>query len=132
VSKGLRLPRLFKPRTPEAGSRPSEPETEAADDLPTIPDNAGEDLPRDGAGAVEPAPPDPEGEHRRTMDGWKVKFAFWLISGCLIFAIVLTVAEEIFFRGEPSEFGGLVDLLKLVGTTALGFVFGRSLGQGEK
>lgn len=66
------------------------------------------------------------------MDGWKVRFAFWLIGSCLVVAVGLTTID-IYLRPEGSDgFGGMVDLLKLVGTTALGFVFGRSLGQGEK
>lgn len=128
----LRLGRLFKPKKPGPVSRPADPATEAADDLPSIPDNANEDVPRYGAGAVVPTGPDPEGDHRRKIDGKKVKFAFRLITGSLAAAIGLTLIQAIWFQNVPNQFNGMIDLLKLVGTTALGFVFGRSLGQGEK
>lgn len=111
---------------------PADPSPSSARPTPDIPDSADEDVPPDGGGSVVPAPPDPDGDHRRTMDGWKVKFAFWLIGCCLGLAIILTLVETFFRPPELNEFGGMIDLLKLVGTTALGFVFGRSLGQGEK
>jgi len=78
-----------------------------------------------------PAPRDPEGDHRRGMDRDKLKFAFWLVGSCGVLAVTLAVIDFYVDPASGANLSGIIDMLKLVATTALGFVFGRSLGKGD-
>lgn len=74
---------------------------------------------------------DPDGDHRRRMDLSKLTFAIKLIAWALIGIVGLSAAQTyIPALGEPS-LAPAIDTLKLIATTALGFVFGRSLGKGD-
>ena len=70
---------------------------------------------------------DPDKRHRRTVEFQKLKFGMWLIAGCLVVVIILHLLDY-YFPKQGSSFASLNDLLKLVATTVLGYVFGLSIG----
>lgn len=85
-------------------------------------------------GAKAPAVPvdDPEKKHRRELEKSKLKFAIILTAACTSAAVVVGVLE--YFLPSPDAvrtLTGTTDLLKLLATTALGFIFGRSLSKSD-
>ncbi|WP_151532036.1 proton-conducting transporter membrane subunit [Rhodococcus erythropolis] len=110
-------------------------DVDAADPIP-IPDSAGEDIPPASLGNPDAvtAVTDPEADHRRGMDRTKLKFAIAFSSVSAAGAVVLGIIE--YFTpgfGEKSDgaLGATGDVLKLLATTSLGFVFGRTLSNGD-
>ena len=101
--------------------------------IPRVPDNATVDEPPEQErGPIVPAPDDPEeAKHRRGMDRVKLKFAFWLIGVSVGLAAAMSVVQAYLPPVGNGGLGGIVDMLKLIATTALGFVFGRTLGRGD-
>lgn len=112
----------------ESGSPVSEP--------PPIPDSAGVDIPPESLGDPDAvtAVTDPEGEHRRGMDKTKLWFAIAFSSICAAGAVVIGFVEY-YTPQLAAVSGGTLsstgDVLKLLATTSLGFVFGRTLGNGD-
>jgi len=98
-----------------------------------IPDSASEDIPPASVGNPEATKPlkDPEGDHRRGMDRTKLKFAIIFASVTAAGAVVLALVEY-FSPGFGGKSSGVLasmgDTLKLLATTSLGFIFGRTLG----
>lgn len=76
---------------------------------------------------------DPEADHRRGMDKTKLKFAIVFTSVTAAGAAVIGVME--FYAPGYVEAGGTLgstsEVLKLLATTSLGFVFGRTIGNGD-
>lgn len=114
-------------------------------EVPDIPEGATQDLPpgsaegdsswRNSHHATEKVDRvhDPDGDHRRGMDKEKLKFARYLIFICVGAVIVLSLIQ-FFFQHLFSEISSLspaIDMAKLLATTALGFVFGRTLNSRE-
>lgn len=118
-----------QPAGPEASEKP----------VPSIPRHAPVDVPPGGEAAKSPAATasqvevkDPEGNHRRGMERSKLRFAFALTASCTAAAVGIGLLE--YFLPSPESgrtLTGIIDLLKLLATTALGYVFGRSLSKGE-
>ena len=98
-----------------------------------IPDNADQDIPPDGE---EPRIPetDPAAEHARRIDWIKLSFATKLIAGCVIAVVVLSGAQYGLQSVLPdgAELPAAIDWIKLVASTALGYVFGRSFEQRDE
>ncbi|MHC2184548.1 hypothetical protein ACVLV4_000172 [Rathayibacter agropyri] len=99
-----------------------------------VPDGAREDVPS----ITAPAPQgryqevnDPEGRHRRRMDSSKLRFAFWLVTLSLTALLGIEIADSYAPAPEGRNMSGAADVFKLIATTALGFIFGRTLGRGE-
>jgi len=98
---------------------------------PVIPDRADQEYPPDEAPGRRQEVSDPEGDHRRDMDKSKLNFAIKLVAGSLVTLVLLEVLEQYVAGISGQSLSGAVDTLKLIATTALGFVFGRTLGKGE-
>ncbi|WP_415293092.1 hypothetical protein [Clavibacter tessellarius] len=108
---------------------------------PTIPDEADQDIPlgqpagkRQSTGEARgkrKLVTDPEAKHRRDMDKSKLRFAIWLVTASLGVLVVLELIEQFSVGTEGQTLAGAIDTLKLIATTALGFVFGRTLGRGD-
>jgi hypothetical protein len=99
---------------------------------PVIPENATEDKPNDGSDALT-AVDDPQGEWDREVGKTKLRFAIGFVIGCTGAAVALTLVQFFFQHWFPLS-GGLatgIDLMKLLATTALGFVFGRTLDRND-
>lgn len=95
-----------------------------------VPDTANEDVPPEGEDALVPVKY-PDGEHRRDMDRIKIKFATRLIGACVGAVVLLSGLQyglQVFLP-ETDALNPAIDLTKLLATTALGFVFGRTLDQ---
>lgn len=71
---------------------------------------------------------DPDKKHRRQIETDKLKFSFWLIGSCITIAVLLSVVERYVPTkiNDAPEFSTIIDLLKLIATAAMGYVFGRS------
>ncbi|WP_146082320.1 hypothetical protein [Rathayibacter sp. AY1C5] len=100
-----------------------------------VPAGAREDEPS-GTGSVAQGQykqvSDPEAKHRRAMDLSKLRFAFWLVGLSLVALLGLEIADSYVPAPEGAgDLSGAADVFKLIATTALGFIFGRSLGRGE-
>lgn len=98
---------------------------------PEIPENASEDIPPEGTSSVpvqhEREVNDPDAEHRRGMDTAKLKFAKWLVGTSVCVAVGLGTVEYFFPpQNVGNSLSGTIDLAKLLATTGLGFIFGRS------
>lgn len=118
--------------------RPLVPENKP---VPTIPPNQSVDEPPSdrGSASLSVAPKaktqeveDPEGNHRRELEKSKLKFAIALTASCTAVAVAVGVVE--YFIPSPDAARTLTstaDLLKLLATTALGFIFGRSLSKSD-
>lgn len=119
----------------------SEPDEVAAPkrEVPAIPRREPQDVPPGGGGAEarfstarQRAVADPEGDHRRELEKSKLRFAIRLTAGCTVAAVAVGMVEYFWPSGDPSAtLTSVGDLLKLLATTALGFVFGRSLSKSE-
>ncbi|WP_133167816.1 hypothetical protein [Mycolicibacterium austroafricanum] len=101
-----------------------------------IPDSANEDIPPNSEGNPEAvtAVTDPEADHRRGMEKSKLKFAIIFVSLTTAGAVALAVVGH-FTPGYAEKGGSLLastgDVLKLLATTSLGFIFGRTLNGGD-
>ena len=110
--------------------------------LPKLPENDAQDLPIHTVGAKEKirggqetskrsrkSEKDPEGEHRRSQERSKLKFAMWFATGTVTAAVALSVAGSFI----PVDSGGSLepafDLLRFLAPTALGYIFGRTVGK---
>lgn len=100
---------------------------------PTVPDDADQDVPPEGEVETQKVD-DPDSEHRRTMDRTKLHFGMWLIGSCLSLVVVLSGVQFLLQEklDDASALTNALDVLKLVATTALGFVFGRTVDAAEK
>jgi len=101
--------------------------------LSDIPDDADVDIPPD-QDVRRVQEKDPAAAHRRLVDRLKLHFATRLILGCLL-AVVLLSGAQYALQGvlpEVGELAAAIDWIKLVATTALGFVFGRSFEQRDE
>lgn len=63
------------------------------------------------------------------MDRTKLQFGMYLIAGCLALVVILSAVQYFWPRelADASALSNALDVLKLVATTALGFVFGRTV-----
>jgi len=104
--------------------------------VPEIPDNASEDRPLPSAGA---APDDMErvsdsDAHKQRMEWSKLRFAIILASSTTAGAVGLALVQ---YLGPESavNVGSLTsasDALKLLATTSVGYIFGRSVSSREE
>jgi hypothetical protein len=76
---------------------------------------------------------DPDKKHRRKIETDKLRFSFWLIGSCIALAVLLSVVERYVPTSVADEpgFSTIIDLLKLIATAVMGYVFGRSNSQEE-
>lgn len=118
--------------------KPSEPQVVpkigagVRDDRPPVTDAAGATLKR--IMRIPTTVESPAEKHEREMDGDKHKFARRLIWGMVV-AVILCGAAMYFapiINADASVPDGMIDFFKLVATTALGFLFGRSVRNGGK
>ena len=108
------------------------PELETRAVPQTVPDDAVEDLPPEGSSSganqafVEVK--DPEGDHRRSQDQAKLKFAIRLVGVCIAVVIVLTGVQYGLQAAlnDSTQIESAIDWLKILATTGLGFIFGRA------
>lgn len=97
----------------------------------SVPDDATEELPPEsepGETVYVREVKDPEGDHRRGIAKAKLNFAQWLVAGSVVIAVSLGVVE--YFcppRNSGMSLSGIVDMVQLLATTGLGFIFGRSV-----
>ena len=100
-----------------------------------IPDDVSEDIPFGGPPDARAVPmQDPAGEHRRGMDKVKLTFSISLITGCLVVYVGLSILQywmQARFT-DAAPLTSAMDLLKLIATTALGFVFARTIENDNK
>ncbi|KOA60897.1 hypothetical protein BAAM0499_03195 [Bifidobacterium animalis subsp. animalis MCC 0499] len=91
-----------------------------------IPDDAVEDEPQDTASdnLKEKQLPTPEQKHSWGVENFKNGAAFWLLTGCLGAILILGIVDRCF--GDASTLKTVVETLKVVATTSLGFLFGRN------
>lgn len=68
---------------------------------------------------------------REFLDLSKLKFGQKLIAWCIFLILVLTLLSAFYFEDGFQVIGSSIDLLKLIATTALGFVFGRTKAADE-
>lgn len=82
------------------------------------------------ASAVKPIQPEPKtfGDH---LDLSKLQFGQKLIGWCIFLIIVLSLVDY-FYGREGTQLTAAVELLKLVTTTALGFVFAKTQASTKK
>lgn len=94
-----------------------------------VPSNAGEDLPPEGSIQGSPIPvDDPNAKHRRKVEISKLNFAYWLIAVSIILVVIFAAADRMWPPRDGAEpLSTITDLLKLIATTAIGYVFGRSV-----
>ncbi|MBA8815639.1 hypothetical protein FHX48_000691 [Microbacterium halimionae] len=97
-----------------------------------IPDDVQEDVPPNPASGWLERVNDPDGAHRRRMASSKLGFGIFLISATLVAIIGLSVLQFLVSGVAGVTMNGAIDTLKLIATTALGFVFARSVGRGEE
>lgn len=71
---------------------------------------------------------DPQAKHERDLERRRLIFGFWLVGLTVLGAVALSVLEY-FLPGyeEGSSLSSAVSLMQAMATTALGFVFGRTL-----
>lgn len=110
----------------------AEPEVMMTQSPPVIPEDATEDKPTDGSDALT-AVDDPQGEWDREVGKTKLRFAIGFVIGCTGAAVALTLVQFFFQHWFPLSAGlaNGIDLMKLLATTALGFVFGRTLDRND-
>lgn len=114
------------------------------------PQPASRDVPAIGVGLVDDAPPvktrdgDPEPHHQprtettvespsavhaRQLEGEKHRFArmlIWVMVGAvMVYGVAAFFVHD--FVERSAAIAGVVDFFKLIATTALGFVFGRTI-----
>lgn len=107
-----------------------------------IPNNVDEDVPPESDGPTangsDPGAltevDDPEAEHKRNVDRSKLRFAIWFTSLAAIAVVALGVLEYItpeLAQASGGRLDGVSDALKLLTTTSLGYIFGRSAKSGD-
>lgn len=82
------------------------------------------------APAVRPAQPEPK-TFRDALDLSKLQFGQKLIGWCIFVILALTIIGH-FWPRDSSILSSTIELLKLVTTTALGFVFAKTMVAEEK
>ncbi|MDO5688435.1 hypothetical protein PSRA_0813 [Pseudoscardovia radai] len=102
----------------------------AAEGTGGIPDDATEDVPpsesRDGD-AMQAAPaPTPEQRHAWGVENFRNQSASSFVNVCIFLVVVLAVASVFFPDGKSGVVDSVVDMLKVVTTTSLGYLFGKS------
>lgn len=115
-----------KKRSAESDA-PELDEISSVDTPPEVPADALEDIPPAGEEKyVEEK--DPGAAHQRELDRSKLRFGQWLIFSCLGVVVILSGVQyglQDVFEGDVSM-NPAIDLVKLIATTALGFVFART------
>lgn len=82
------------------------------------------------AGAVKPNQPEPN-SFRDVLDLSKLQFGQKLIGWCISLILLLTIIGH-FSDGDGTILSSTIETLKLVTTTALGFVFAKSMADDEE
>ncbi|GGO59190.1 hypothetical protein GCM10010910_01570 [Microbacterium nanhaiense] len=90
-----------------------------------VPLDAEVDVPPNEVGTLEQEK-DPDGTHWRFLDRWKHKFAFLLIAACMVWIVFFALIDHIWPR-DGMTFSATSDTLKIIATTAMGFVFGQAV-----
>lgn len=105
-----------------------------------IPNSADEDVPPpdapDGNGDPDALTEvsDPEADHKRKVDLSKLRFAIWFSASTTATAVGLAVVEYFtpeFAQVSNGGLGTVSDAMKLLATTSLGYIFGRSTRSGD-
>ncbi len=98
-----------------------------------IPNNAEEDVPpapeSNGDPNATTEVDDPDAAHKRKVDLSKLKFAMWFASATTAGAVLLALAEYFtpqFAEVSNGKLDTVSDAMKLLATTSLGYIFGRS------
>lgn len=100
-----------------------------------VPDSAMEDRPSSVIGYIaEPAPSsgvtqsteDPKERHQRDIELSKLKFSYFLIAGCVLLIVILSVLDA-WFTPKDGALTSALDVLKTVALMAIGFVFGNAV-----
>lgn len=95
-------------------------------------DDAVEDIPPQRAASTALLEVDDSDQaHQRKMDWSKLHFGIIVISVMLVGIIGLSLCQYYLPGVEGQSLNGAIDTLKLIGTIALGFVFGRVAGRGD-
>ena len=98
-----------------------------------IPESITEDVPPQDVekGTVESVQ-DPQHEHERKIELSKLSFAKILVFSSLIVFVGVVLLDRYVPPGKgAAPLTGLTDMLKLIATTAIGYVFGRSVVNGK-
>lgn len=106
--------------------------------VPDIPDSADADIsPVDSGGAPPEEKPnkltaldDPDKKHRREMEKSKLRFAFYFVGVATAASIGIALFEYLspgYAEKSGHGLSATSDALKLLATTSLGFVFGRTM-----
>nr|WP_146081346.1 hypothetical protein [Pseudoclavibacter sp. RFBI5] len=84
------------------------------------------------AGTTKPRELSPDEKHKQELEKDRQRFAQsvtkWTIIGAIATGVAATVVPLFASGADVSAMQGLFDFLKLVATTALGFVLGKTIG----